>query len=476
MTFALTIVAICASGLAILHVLRLSTASRTVDMALAWFVGSGWFALGAMSLRFLAGVPFSWPAASAIVLAPFPAWAAMRARSRQDAPVSGRRFPRPAWVFAPVGAYVFFILLVVILHGANTPTHTDDGIRVRAFAPILAFDGAWGTEARGILVTAGPVTTFVPAFAWMFTGTVDHFHANYFVLTSLIAIVLLAIGLGTSRGSPERGWASAFGLLSVPLFVYNCTSTYGDAVLAIFIGTAILFSIEYGRTRDMGDAYRAIALLAAAAMVKREGEIVAISVAAVIISQLALEWRRGTRFPVLPIAIAALAVAAAGASKIAAVGLSEAFPLLKLIAGRAKNAGAVEAMGSTSIHSKALSVFWYALFRSGNQGMVYWLLPAAIAVRFRAVLKPCFGWPLAAISLLLAETAVSSVWLVPEYTVNETTVHRALMVVSVPAALWIVALLTDNAYSSESAVAADNTGSNPPGDAKQEKWRQFKWI
>ena len=209
MTFALTVVALCASGLALLRLLRLATGAFAVDVALAWFAGNGWFALAAMVLRFLAGVPFSWPSAAAIVLAPPATWIVLRSQVRYNAPKPGRWLPRPAWVFGPLAFFVLFTLFVVLLHGANTPTHTDDGVRVRAFAPMLALDDTWSTEARGLLVQAGPVPTFVPAFAWLFTGKVDHFHVNYVVLTDLIALVLLTTGMGISRGSPERGWASA---------------------------------------------------------------------------------------------------------------------------------------------------------------------------------------------------------------------------------------------------------------------------
>src|SRR6266567_8432245 len=59
MTFAFTLLSLSASGLAVLHLARLQTGRFTVDLPLAWFVGSGWFALGAMTLRFVGSVPYS---------------------------------------------------------------------------------------------------------------------------------------------------------------------------------------------------------------------------------------------------------------------------------------------------------------------------------------------------------------------------------------------------------------------------------
>jgi hypothetical protein len=53
---------------------------------------------------------------------------------------------------------------------------------------------------------------------------------------------------------------------------------------------------------------------------------------------------------------------------------------------------------------------------------------------------------------------VSSIALVPQYTLDQSTVHRALLVVSVPAALWLAAVLTDAVAD---PVPAD-VGTRPP--------------
>jgi hypothetical protein len=77
--------------------------------------------------------------------------------------------------------------------------------------------------------------------------------------------------------------------------------------------------------------------------------------------------------------------------------------------------------------------------------MIYWVLPATIAVRARALIRSRLVWPLGAVAALFVEVAVSSIWIVPQFTVDHSTVHRALLVVSVPAALWLAAALTDAA-------------------------------
>lgn len=458
MSFLLASALLVAAGLALLRLLRLETRSPVADAGLAWLVGSGFFAALAPVLRFGIALPLSRAAAVAIALAPVAAWVALAVRRRAAAaaaegpapdPGEGegdgpRWLPRPLWIHVPLAAYVVVVTAVVLLHGANTPTLTDDGVRVRAFAPMLALADAWETDARGIFVTAGALPTFVPALGWILGGTIDPFHVNYAVLADLVAILLLAVGLASARGSPERGWASAFGLLSIPLFVYHCTSTYSDAVLAIRVGAGVLLAIEYARTRSHRDAARALLLLGIAALVKREGEIVALAPAAVLVAQLAAERLRGRPLPWAALACGAVPVALGAVAKLAAVGVGGAFPILQLVAAQSGLSAAPALPQQGGMQGDAARIFFdHALLRSGNAGMIYWVLPATIAVRARALVRSRLVWPLAAVAALFLEVAVSSIWIVPQFTVDHSTVHRALHVVSVPAALWLAAALTD---------------------------------
>src|SRR6266568_4263405 len=91
MTFAFTLLSLSASGLAVLHLARLQTGRFTVDLPLAWFVGSGWFALGAMTLRFVGSVPYSRAAVIGILLAPVFLWTATRAVRRRTGAARAQR-------------------------------------------------------------------------------------------------------------------------------------------------------------------------------------------------------------------------------------------------------------------------------------------------------------------------------------------------------------------------------------------------
>ena len=461
MTFLLSLALLCAAGLALLDLARLRTGSWPGDLGLAWFTGGAWFALGAAAARFLAGVPYTRATALIVVAAPVGAWAAVRARrpAASEAPEvrTARWMPRPRWLFAALAAYVAAVTIAVALHGFNTPTQTDDGLRVRAYAPVVAWRDAWPDAARDLLVTAGAVPAYVPTLGWRLSGGLDQFHANYAVLAGLLALLLVVVGTASARGAPERGWASAFAVLSLPLFVYHCTQTYADAVLAMHAGAAFVFALEHARTRDPADAARALLLLAAAWMVKREGEIVAATAAALLVAQIL--WVAARAGAPVPRRLAWLAapVLAYAAIRISAVGPARAFPLLSLLAARpaAPAAAAVQAPGALG----AASVFARAVLDTGNAGMLFWVLPAAAAARWRLLATPACAWPLAWPVALFAESALSSIWLIPEYTINAGTVNRSLFAASVTGALWVGALLTERAPEVAPAAAGSSHGA-----------------
>lgn len=447
MSFFLTIAGLLVAGLSWLELLGLRTRSRSADLALAWFVGSTWFALACALVRFLALISVGRMAMLAIVLAPPVALVVARRVRKPAAHVGGThdtaRIPRRAWLLGPLALYVLLVLGATLLHGFNTPTHTDDGTRVRAFAPMLAFEDQWDPPARAIFVMAGAVPTFVPALAWRLTGNVDHFHVNYTILATLIALIVLTITLNSSRGRPAHGWLQAFTLLSLPLFVYHCTSTYSDALLAMYLASGFLFAMEFERTKERVDAALGLLLFAGAALVKREGEIVAAACAVILLAHLVLASRpESLRVSLRPALLAAPFFAAAMA-KISAVGPFDAFPFLRLFVeggtGSSSRDPAIVAAGTREVWAG----FARALLDSGNAGMLFWVLPFAIGVRLLGRSRPSPLGPIAMLGVLFAMVTVSSLWLVPEFTLSGSTVHRALFVVECPAALWIAAELAE---------------------------------
>jgi hypothetical protein len=471
-SFLVAAAALCASGVGLLGALGLRTRRWAVDVPLGWFVGAGWLGLAMLVLRILLGVPYVAATAVLVLAAPLAAWGVREAlrRRRGDAvppgPRPARWLPRPAWLFAPMALYVAFVVVVVALHGLNSPTETDDGYRVRAFAPLLAHADRWEPAARGVLWMAGPVPTWVPSLAWRLGFPVDHFHVNATVLATLLAFLALAVGLASDRGRPEEGWGTAFVVLSLPLLTYHVTTTYADAPLALFLGAAFLLLVAWGRSGDPADAMRALLLLLAAAQVKREGEVLAGTLVAVLLAQAAWRARRdGWALPrrlALLLAPFVLVVAA----RAAASGAARSFDLLSLLASRGAGLAAPAPAAATPAGTALLPLFADALLGLGSTGLLYWVLPAAalllLPVAWRSGLVPSLG----ALALLLAQLAVASLWLFPEFTRDQTTVHRALLPVSVPAAAWLAAVIAAACAGTPPATAPP-AGSAPaaPGSS-----------
>ena len=108
-----------------------------------------------------------------------------------------------------------------------------------------------------------------------------------------------------------------------------------------------------------------------------------------------------------------------------------------------------------------------------------------IAARARVLARSGLGWPLLAIAALFAEVAVSSIFLIPEFTLDQGTVNRALLVVSVPAAIWLAAAITDAVREDALALApetatparsarASGGGASESGGATQPRRRRAR--
>jgi hypothetical protein len=453
----------CVSGLGLLRVLRLATGRPAVDLPLGWLAGGAWFAAAAFPVRSLLGLHVNAPIAAAVLALPVVAWGVLRwarpggAVTPAAAAGGARWVPRPWWLFAPMAAWVLLVAVAVGLHGMSTPTHTDDGYRVRAYAPILAAEGIWNGPARDVVTIAGPIPSFVPAVAWMLGAPIDPFHVNAAIVLTFLSLLVLLVALGSERGWPEAGWGAAFALTSLPLLAYHATSTYSDAWLAMYLGAAFAFLVAGGHGRDPADAGRALLLLLGASMVKREGELVALPAIAIVFAQVAWTGRAKAGRALLrlfPLLGAYLLVVAA---RIAAVGFPGAFPFLRAAALRQSEitqavsgaaAGVLPAAPAAASATPAAPggasatvLFVDALFRAGNLGLLYWVLALSVALLFPRIRKDGLAWSGAALALILAETAASAIWLYPQYTLDGSTVHRSLLPVSAAAAVWLAALL-----------------------------------
>lgn len=479
MIFLATAALLCASGYALLRALRLSTGRVPVDVPLAWFAGSAWLGYGSYVARGLLGIPSGAATALVVLGLPFAGWAisarvARRLAGRDPGPVTvapadaatpgspgpapARWLPRPVWVFAPMAAWIAAVAVAVVLHGLNTPVHTDDAYRVRAHAPILAATGAWNPAAREVIAIAGPIPTYVPALPWLLGAAVDPVHVSASIVLSFVALLVLLVTLASTRGGPEAGWGAAFAITSMPFFAYHAASTYSDAWLGMFLAAGFAFLVAYGQGDDPADAGRALLLVLGAAMVKREGELLAFPVAVVLLAEVVRAERtpwRTARW----LAAGGVAYLLAVAARVRSTGGGGSFLFLKAAAERS-TAGAAPPLPGVPDGSPAL-IFLRSLFTDGNLGLLWWVVAASLVLLAPRIRERRLGWTLAAVVILLAEAAVSAIWLYPEFTLNHGTVHRSLLPVSAAASVWVAALLAGAVRAPEPA-AATGPGREAP--------------
>jgi hypothetical protein len=341
-----------------------------------------------------------------------------------------------------MAAWTVAVAVAVLLHGLATPVHTDDSYRVRALAAILAATGAWNDAARDAIAVAGPVPTYVPSLAWVLGAGIDPVHVSASIVLTFLALLALLVSLGWERGVPEAGWGAAFAITSMPFFVYHAASTYADAWLGMFLAAAFAFLVPYGRRGAPADAGRAMLLLVGAALVKREGELLVLPVAAVLLAQVAWRERPG-RGTLGRIGLVLGAYLLPVAARVAAVGAARAFPFLRAAVER--SVGPAVSPPAPGAVAQAVpgagAIFLRAMFTEGDLGILWWVFLASLALLAPRLRREGMAWALLALGLVLAETAASAVWLYPEFTLNHGTVHRSLLPVSAAAAVWLAWLL-----------------------------------
>ena len=263
---------------------------------------------------------------------------------------------------------------------------------------------------------------------------------------TFLALLLLVVALPSTRGAPERGWAGAFAVTALPLFAYHCASSYADAPLAMFLGAGVLFHLEYAREGRAGDAVRAALLLAAGSMVKREGLPLAAGALAVLLGQVAWRARTGQRSPLGRAALASLPLPLGLAGLALAVGPAQALPFADLIGARVAEtvgaAGGAAAAAGQAPFGQVLPIYLYALLESGNANLLFSILPPVVLLALPRLRATGLGGPLLTLAGLLGSSAASALWLVPAFTLDQSTVHRSLLAASVAGALLLAEVLT----------------------------------
>jgi hypothetical protein len=441
------------SGYAVLQLCGISTRNLAADVALAWFCGTGWYTFASCVALFVLGLePSLW---ESVAILAFPVATAVALRRRLQGGIqtsivnrrTTRWWPwRYRWLWVAPAGMVVVVLSLVVLHAKNTPTNTDDAIRLRAHTPMLVYQGHLSPAARSAIFSNGSFMSFGPLPIWQLRGTIHHFDVNYFIVTNVVFLFALIYALCSSRGVPEQGLGTVFLLTTMPLFVYHAASTYLDALYGVMFGGALFFLALEAQADS--EPYRRCVLLFVylAAGIKHEGEIVAITTLTVFLVMLAARCLQGKRFPwrcvsmgVAPLVIYLVVknVYSSNPLLVGAARVLEQYVGYDAPGGQTAIA-AVAAPNSTL----AWRIFWDSLFSSGNFGIVFYIFGIASVYYWRTILNRQLIWPMAALALVFAEVLINALIVNPQWTVDMTTVHRSLVAVAMGCAI-MTGLLPD---------------------------------
>lgn len=474
----------CACGYAWVHLLRLSQGNLVTDAALSWFAGMAWFSLAsAVCLYAWRLEPSGWLslallALPVLVLALRPRHLLAETRSGVARLRACQWWPANGpWLWGSVTIVTLLVLVLIVLHGTNTPTHTDDAMRLRAYTPFLAYRGDLTPAAARALLSNGAVVSFVPLPGWQLSDNPSHFHVNYLILTSLLFFCLLLYASCCDSGRPEQGLGTVFLLTALPLYVYHLTTTYSDALCATFFAGALFFFARHAERRDTASVAALFLFLLLTAMVKNEGEIMALTVLGVFLLSAAWACWRERTLAWQPLAVG-LAVLAA---YLLVKNLHAPNNLVQTVwraVTRALEWGVPAAPGSgmrkaakavaSVAPGRVQAVFWGGFFSSGNYGIIFYLLPAFCAWRWRHLWRLRLGWAVAALLLVAAEVYLNGVHIHPQWTLDQSTLHRSIMCLAVGSAIIVGCLLVPPAGDESLPGAAAG------GEARAEKRRRKK--
>jgi len=463
MTLLLGIALFAGAGYSLALLLGLCRKNLLHDIALGWFIGAGYYTVVMALLSYKAGVQMNAAVSLSVIIFPvlillfrLKSHLPYLKESWRNTKLTKQSSIRKVNVLdAVLVCYIALVFLVIIIHGSSTPTNADDALELRAYTPVLIYENNFTENANFLILQNGFWNSFVTVLFWHIGGGVDQFYVNYTILTSLFFFLSLLYLVPATRGNSKHGLYNVFLVLSMPLFIYHSTITYADIRLAMPFALGFLFFSFYVRDLDNKDLNTSIVFFIITCLVKSKGLIMGITGLTVCMAYSIFVMVRNKKISVKRVTLYALLIITLSASVFLQgkyyVPLSEVLANLpeRFTSSSADEMGIVALQSlvyggqADSFSSPLIIKFWHfftSLFYSGNFGILFYVLSAAVLVNMRKIFSTTLFWETLFIAIVTLETYVYMVLVFDISQGPQNIIHRTNLLLAVVSSVYLASL------------------------------------
>lgn len=446
MIFIIGVLVVIITGYTFLFLFNVKSSSLPLNFALAWFVGAGYFSFVNSIFYFGLGINTGIITSITIVAIPIMifgiVWAKYKTDNKYVPPVASKKTNRFKIYERILIGIIILTLIIIVCHGASTPSNGDDSFRIRAYTPFLVYDNITDENAKSLIFQNGVWPTFLPLLFWHLNGQPEQFYLNYLNLTTLIAFITILYFAPLVSGNEKQGLYNAFAILSIPLFIYHGTSTYMDIVLIMVFALGYLFFSMYLKSNEMIDIKLAILFFILTFLIKDKGGIAGITGIFMIIAywlygkykRSEKSWKTIATFAVpLALFLVFLVLYSLNIDTLAQkVNVSKSIFL--------KNPK-VPSEFIAALQYKAYGLF-HSLFLSGNFGILFYVFMANVFLYARRIFLTKLIWEFILTSIIFIQIFMYMVVIYVRVDMHQAIVHRVVMMLAVICSLFLVSLWT----------------------------------
>lgn len=446
MIFIIGVLVIITVGYILLLIINAESSNLQLNLALAWFVGAGY--LSFVNSMILFGLGFKTGITTSIIIIAIPIitvalrWKGYKKDSEYIPALTRQKASKFKIVELILIGYILLTLIIIVSHGASTPSVGDDSFRIRAYTPFLAYDNIIDEEATSLIFQNGVWPTFLPLLFWHINGQPEQFYLNYINLTTLIAFLTILFYAPVERGNEKQGIYNTFVILSIPLFVYHGTATYVDILLIMVFALGYLYFSMYIKSNGKADIKLAVLFFLLTFLIKDKGGIAGITGLSMITAywlygsykRSEKSWKTIATFAI-PFVLFLIFITLYSLNIDT---LTQKINVSKSIFLKNPTMSG-EFIGAFKY--KAYGLF-HSLFLSGNFGILFYVFVANVLLYARRIFTTKLIWEFILTSIVFMQIFLYMVVIYARVDMHQAIVHRVVMMLAVICSLFLVSLWT----------------------------------